>query len=594
MRLLTVVLIGVTFSAHAKDWDVVQAGAVGDGKTDCTVVFQRVMDDALKDGGGIVNVPSGEYCIRGTLKIPGGVTLQGTFRTAPSNDHETRPRMDGSVLLAYAGRGSQEGTPLITMAGSNATLAGFIVTYPEWKQSDAPPVPYPPTIYADYTANIGVLDCCFLNSYEAIHFQNAARFLVRNIHGYPSFRGLYIDNCCDIGRVENCHFWPFGVAYKPDDPYCFWVNTNGVAFEFARTDWQYVINTFCFGYGVGYKFSESKNGSCNGNFVGIGADSCRRPVLVEQSQFPGLLITNGEFVGRWTSTDSAGIEITEKATAGKVSLSNCSFWGPIDRCIWNRSAKTQLTVIGTNFFQWDIDTKGSPAVQLDAGKAIVQGNTFGEGETHVRVGPNVVSAILMGNQAADGFVVDNQAGDRTQCIGNEVSAIGMMSEKAKAHYRVSIGSDGDRPFVWKWGGREKGAEWPNEPCMKRWSSRESVLRLPVLPKKTYTLAMEIFQPKHAIDPENGLYLDGARIAEFPQQEGPTTITAKIPRTKDREVVIQVRAKTWTPKDIVPNNTDTRSLGIAVRSVVMQAKGADARQIYDVNQGQGDELTKGGQ
>ena len=71
---------------------------------------------------------------------------------------------------------------------------------------------------------------------------------------------------------------------------------NGEAFIFGRTDWQYVLNTFCFGYHVGYKFVESKAGVCNGNFLGIGADDCQRAVLVEQSAPMGLLITNGEFV----------------------------------------------------------------------------------------------------------------------------------------------------------------------------------------------------------------------------------------------------------------------------------------------------------
>ena len=148
--------------------------------------------------------------------------------------------------------------------------------------------------------------------------------------------GIFVDECYDIGHIENIHFWPFGVAYNPEDPYCKWVNTEGVAFELARTDWHYVSNTFCFGYGVGYKFSESKAGATNGNFLGLGADSCRRAVLVEQAQPPGLLITNGEFVGRWSSTDSVCIEIGPQVE-GKVSLTNCSFWGPIDRCIWMRS-----------------------------------------------------------------------------------------------------------------------------------------------------------------------------------------------------------------------------------------------------------------
>lgn len=35
---------------------------------------------------------------------------------------------------------------------------------------------------------------------------------------------------------------------------------------------EYVLNTFAFGYAVGYRFIKSPQGSCNGNFVGIGAD----------------------------------------------------------------------------------------------------------------------------------------------------------------------------------------------------------------------------------------------------------------------------------------------------------------------------------
>src|SRR5690606_18575904 len=229
----------------------------------------------------------------------------------------------------------------------------------------------------------------------------------------------YADACYDIGRVENAHFWPFGVSYQQDDPYCKWVNTNGVAFEFARTDWQYVTNAFCFGYGVGYKFSRSKNGSCNGNFLGIGADCCVRPVLVEDVQGSGLLITNGEFVGMWGSKDSVGVEIAEAAGEGKVSLSNCSFWGPIDRCIWSRSPRVQFTAMGTHFMNHDVAGRNAPAIQIDAGKAIVQGNTFDEGDTHVQVGPKVRSAIIMGNQATGGVRIDNQAGPRTQALANE-------------------------------------------------------------------------------------------------------------------------------------------------------------------------------
>lgn len=398
-------------------WNAAALGAKADGKTDNTAVLQNALDTAARAGGGVVELPAGRYRVNGTLSIPAGVTLQGTYRAMPTISKQTQ-KPDGTILDAYAGRGSQRGKPFIRLAGSNATLAGLIVNYPEWKESDVPPVPYPPCVESENTDNVAIIDCCFLNPYEAIRLVSANRHLVRNVAGYPSWRGIYIDNCLDIGRIENVHFWPFGTAYAPDKPYSKWVNLNGVAFEFARTDWQYVHNTFCFGYDVGYKFSQSKYGSANGNFLGIGADCCRRAMLVEHAQSPGLLITNGEFVGRWSSTDSVCLEIAPTAES-KVSLTNCTFWGPIDRCIWSRAAACQLTANACHFVDWDNSASGWPAIQLDAGKGIIQGCTFAKNGLNATIQEPVRSAILIGNQAEGGFSFKNMAGKRVQATANE-------------------------------------------------------------------------------------------------------------------------------------------------------------------------------
>jgi len=69
-----------------------------------------------------------------------------------------------------------------------------------------------------------------------------------------------------------------------------------VLFVVARSDWEYFFNTFAFGYSVGYHFIASSAGSCNGNFLGIGADmAVRASVLVDSSDVFGILISNGEF-----------------------------------------------------------------------------------------------------------------------------------------------------------------------------------------------------------------------------------------------------------------------------------------------------------
>ena len=58
--------------------------------------------------------------------------------------------------------------------------------------------------------------------------------------------------------------------YSNNKNFMKWQLLNGRSFVFARTDWEYVLNTFSFGYAIGYHFIESADGSCNGNFLGIG------------------------------------------------------------------------------------------------------------------------------------------------------------------------------------------------------------------------------------------------------------------------------------------------------------------------------------
>ena len=578
--MLLVATAGLLAPAAHGDWNVREAGAVGDGATDDTVAFQQALDDAGAAGGGVVQVPAGAYCIRGTLRIPGAVTLQGVFRTPPLNFAGPNGKLAGSVLEAYAGRGAQEGEPFIRL-GHASTLAGLIVRYPEWKQTDVPPAPYPPTVLGDHVEDAAVLDCLLLNSYEGLHFQGSARMIIRNIFGYPSYRGLYIDACYDIARVENCHFWPFGVAYNPDDPYCKWVNTQGVAFEFGRTDWQYVTHTFCFGYGIGYRFSKTDAGSCNGSFVGIGADSCRRAVYVEEAQKAGLLITNGEFVGRWGSTDSVGVEIAESVGQGKVNLNTCAFWGPLDKCLWSRSPRAQLSVANTNFCDWDINGTDAPAVQLDAGKAVLQGNTFDDGRYHVLVDEAMMSAILMGNQGEGGFRCDNRAGDRTQLLGNEQSRVQWTEEK-KAHYRIDVGGAGDGLYLSGWHGREAAPEW-GEDGTRRWSTKGSQFILPVLPGKTYEVRMFLRQEAHALAPENGLYLGDERIGALPETPGEATVTGSFVAEGDL-AKLSLRVKTWRPAATIPGSGDNRDLGVAVRAIEVQEADSADTPLFDGNTG----------
>ena len=117
---------------------------------------------------------------------------------------------------------------------------------------------------------------------------------------------------------------------------------------------------------------------------------------------------------------------------------------------------------------------------------------------------------LTANQAAGGFRVDNQAGKRTQSALNEDDSIAWTRE-ALAHYRITLGDEGDGRYLQGWSHREGG----NTPF--RWSAPVSRLLLPVVPGEPYTITLDLNTPDRAMTPEAGLYLDGKKLA--PLQAG---------------------------------------------------------------------------
>ena len=312
----------------ADNYSVRDYGAKGDGTTDDTAAFQKALDAAGQAGGGTVMAERGNYFFAGHLVVPKAVTLAGMWHSVPSHvgirsAGLPKPTDDGTTFLITESGGKEDGPGFITLT-ANSTLSGVVLYYPLQKD-DEEPKPYPWAIVMR-GQNPAVLDVELLNPYNGIDASQNERALIRNVSGQPLRRGIFVDSIYDISRLENVHFNPWW-SMKPG--LYDWQMKNGEAFIFARSDWQYVLNTFCFGYKVGYKFIQTVHGECNGNFLGIGADDCYTSVLVENCAPFGLLIGNGEFTA-FHGPDPTMVEVGP-TNSGSVRLSNCAFWGPCNQ-----------------------------------------------------------------------------------------------------------------------------------------------------------------------------------------------------------------------------------------------------------------------
>ncbi|MGH7976933.1 MAG: glycosyl hydrolase family 28-related protein [Limisphaerales bacterium] len=416
-----VLLLGLATLATAAPrpdfYSVLDYGAKADGKTDATAAFQKAMDTAAQAGGGIVYAPRGNYFFAGHLNVPVGVTLKGVWQSVPShsglrNHDAPKPTDDGTTFLVTENAGNEDGAPFIKL-NTDSTLKGVVVFYPNQISDDVPkPYPYAIIMRGD---NSAVLQVELLNPYNGIDASHCGRHLIRDVQGQPLRRGIYVDAVYDIGRIEDVHFNPWWSM----NPKLFkWQQNNGEAFIFGRSDWEYVFNTFCFGYHTGYKFIKTRTGVCNGNFLGIGADDCNTAVDVEDCAPFGLLISNGEFTS-FHGSDPTMVRVATN-NVGSVRFGNCAFWGPCDQ-IAKIAGHGTVGFSDCTFVQWDRNKKGLQAIQAASGTVLVHGCEFQENKPQIELGENIRRAVIsdniftgksqIANHSKHSVIINDNAGD---------------------------------------------------------------------------------------------------------------------------------------------------------------------------------------
>jgi len=386
-------ILAAPFARGSDSLSVRNFGARGDGKTDDTAAFKKALDAAGKAGGGVVTVGVGQYLFAGSLNVPAAVTLKGIWESVPAHNGIRdqglpKPTDDGTTFLVTGNAGKEDAPPFITL-NHNSTLKGVIIYYPNQNPAEEPQ-PYPWAI-AMRGKNPAVLAVELLNPYNGIDATQNERHLIRDVQGQPLRRGILVDAIFDIGRIENVHFNPWwSLQPKVRD----WQMKHGEAFIFGRSDWQYVFNTFCFGYNVGYKFIATQSGVCNGNFLGIGADDCATALQVDQAAPMGLLISNGEFVS-FHGPDPTMVRVDAKHS-GSVRFVNCSFWGPCNQ-IAKIAGSGLVGFSDCTFVQWDRNKEDRAALQADGGTVLIRGCEFQQDRPQISLGPKVSRAVVTGN-----------------------------------------------------------------------------------------------------------------------------------------------------------------------------------------------------
>jgi hypothetical protein len=287
------------------------------------------------------------------------------------------------------------------------------IFYPEQKLKN-PPVPYPWTIRGQGD-NISLVDLLLVNPYQAVDFGTfpAGRHYIKGLYGQPLYRGLFIDQCYDVGRIENVHFWPFWGGW--DGELYEFMRAEAVAFILGKTDWEFLSGCFCIGYHIGFQFVQNQAGPGNCLLTQCGSDIGPTAVRVESVQsHAGVSFANCQFM--------AGIEVA-KSNTGPVKFTACGFWGvpTTDRhALLEGTGHT--TFSGCHFIGWGQRDKTAPAIHARSGGLTVSGCDFMDlGKAQITLEPEVEAALVFGNRLREKQLITNRAGSCAQIAMNVVS-----------------------------------------------------------------------------------------------------------------------------------------------------------------------------
>ncbi len=382
--------------------------AAGDGSTDDTAAIQQALNDAGAAGGGIVFLPTGNYYVATHLSVPAYTALVGVFRGP-----EAYAQDKGTTLLAVEGAGNAAGTPFITLQGSTSTLEGVAVYYPNQTQTN-PPVAYPWTIRGGGGDNVTVLDTLLVNSYQGIDLATnpSGRHFVRGVYGQPLRTGISVDQCYDIGRIRQVHFWPFWTQAAAVEAY---QSANAVTFELGRTDWEVIEDVFSWGYSVGAQFVQTPHGSMNGQMSDIDFDNVDVGLDVQWTQPYAVHISNLNLANAGGGTQHIGI--WGRIGEAELDVRGASFWGSWNQAVRWEPGSGLLSLSDSRILRsWN---PADPAIDILSGRAMIHDNFFIDAiGTSIHVANNgKVDRVMVSDNELTGNPIQND-GDPLAVFSN--------------------------------------------------------------------------------------------------------------------------------------------------------------------------------
>ncbi|MBK1656945.1 hypothetical protein [Paracraurococcus ruber] len=315
------------------------------------------------------------------LKLKGG----GTLQFGPRVYRIASPIVVNGVTIRFQGQGFTEGPAPGQGTWLRITTTGFtpftftgvlargsaVADIAVQQSHTASQVPgWAPTNY-DYVFRVE--DCfggvdfdnvylCAVN--RGIYARNSGRVDIRRLRGQVFTVGVEIDECYDVPRLHNVHFWTF---WTSNINVIRWQQANGDTMIFRRCDGVFIDQAFALGYRSMFRFASSAAGFTQKFYIGQAyTDFTLYGLLIEANGTDGQvanLTHHGDTLDN-IGPIAGGIGVYINASNTRVQIANLRIDSVENSPIRVNGFNNRLDIFALRCVRFNVNNNASPALLL--------------------------------------------------------------------------------------------------------------------------------------------------------------------------------------------------------------------------------------